>query len=200
MKKHLRPIITFSILIAAAVFPAEFNAGESRGDYLAQAASSRARGYSSSNKYLTESHRDLKNGFEINPPAGWYKDVRGRRHLVRFSSTSYDVFIMIDLVPVSSRISLDREFTKFINEKNREVKKALPGFGVQSNRKVKLRGQYAYRTEAVFKAGPNPVLMSIYYVPSKTGVFMITTICPEALALRWGPVLSSSVKTFATIE
>lgn len=200
MKKYMRHIISFSFLIALVVFPAQFNAGESHGGYLAQAVSSRPRGNSSSSKYLTDAHQDMKNGFEINPPAGWYKDVKGRRHLVRFSSTSYNAFIMIDLVPASSGIRLDREFTKFITQKNREVKKALPGFAVQSNRSVKLGGLDAYRTEAVFKAGPNPILMSIYYVPSKAGIFMITTICPEAIARHWGPVLSASVKTFTTIE
>jgi hypothetical protein len=165
--------------------------GVSGGILLAQAPSG---------AHLGDTWSDPQIGFAINPPAQWYQSTRNRRFAVRFSDRRYQSFIMVDVVPVDSKVTLDKEFRVFINDKNKEVKETIPSFQVLGNRAVSVNRVAGYRTEATFKAGPNGVFMSIYYVPSNTRIFMITTVCPEATLRQWEPVFKASVATFTILE
>ena len=215
MKGFGKPFKTFVFFFTPVLFLVSFPAGESRATtlegrvdirssaghpnyYLAQAGSSYPRNPSSA--YLGEYYRDQDKGFTIRPPGQWLLNKRHPRFAVMFSSMAYDAYIIVDVLPVPTPVLIDKEFTKFISEKNKEVKSTIPSFQVLSNRKVKLKGLSGYRTDAVFTAGPNRVLMSIYYIPAKTRIFMITTICPEATAQQWEPLLDSSLRTFSPLE
>ena len=143
---------------------------------------------------------DKKNGFSIRPPAAWWMDTRNSRFLVKFSQQNYEAFIIVDMVSTETNVKIDREFKKWVNEKNKEVKATIGSYAVLSNKNIIVNGRTWYRTEASFRAGQNKVLMDVYYVPGPKKIFMITTMCPEATsAQKWDKLLEGSVSTFTVL-
>lgn len=185
------------VLAAAFAIPILFPAKSSNGIELAQATPRNRPGGSG---YLGDLYSDRENGFSIYPPAGWLLDNKDRRFAVKFTDWKYQAFILIDTIKTDSEISIDKEFIKFIREKNNDVKEQIPSFTVSMNRQTTLNRSKAYRTEAAFKAGPNQVLMNIYYVPSKTKIYMITTVCPEATVRNWEPLFNASLATLVIMD
>ena len=133
MKNRWPSLIIYSFLIALLCSPVMPSAGDAQGTirvgqaemkssgashiyYLAQGASSYPRNQSSG--YLGELYQDQAKGFAIRPPAQWWLDRNHPRFAVKFSSRSYEAFLIVDVVPVPSRIWINQEFTKFILEKN----------------------------------------------------------------------------------
>jgi hypothetical protein len=189
MKQYARLIAALCLAMAAG--------GAPRG-IMAQ-ADSHPRG--SAARYLGDVYRDDANAFSIRPPAQWWLDNKSARFTVMFADRSYQAYVIVDVVKLPADAKIDQDFQKFINQKNKEVKDTIPSFSVLSNRLVKLgRGATAYRTEATFQAGPNTVLMDIYYIPGKAKVFMITTVCPEPTIRTWDPIFQASLATFSPLE
>ena len=135
-------------------------------------------------------------GFSIHPPARWWASESNSNYLAKFSEPGYEAYIIIDSFKLNAPIHLDDDFIDYVGQQNSQVKKTMPGFTVMSNRAVRVNGVSAYRTEAIFQAGPNKALLSIYYVPSSTRMFMVMTICPEVTARKWDPIFTASVQTF----
>ena len=167
---------------------------------LAGAAPGQSPRETGAGQYLGDEYLDRPRGFSLRPPAGWWLEHDHPSFLVKFSERNYEAFIIVDEVKTPTPIKLDQEFLDLVLKQNQEVKKTMPGFQVIGNRPVRLNRASAYRTEAVFPAGPNKVLLNIYYVPAKTRVFMIMTICPEAAARRWDPLFEASTSTFTVFE
>lgn len=153
-----------------------------------------------SGSYLAPAHVDRSNKFSIKPPAQWWKSSRSRRYAVKFSSRNYKAFIIIDATKTEDEVKIDRDFIRFIQEKNKEIADEVQGFKVRDNRKVEVNGQDGYRTHATFRAGENKAVMKIYYLPGKSRLYMITTVCPEFTHQQWLPYLRASVNTFTIIE
>lgn len=150
--------------------------------------------------YLGNLYEDREKMFSIQPPAQWFLDRKNPRYAVKFSARNYEAFIMVDVIPVDEPVKIDDRFRKFINEKNKEVKETIPSFQVISNLPTVINRLPAYVTEAAFEAGTNRALISIHYVPGKTKIFMITTVCPEATVKNWEKVFQASVNTFTVLE
>jgi len=147
----------------------------------------------------TDTYTDRKNGYSIIPPGGWYQDSKTRRFLVRFSSRDYHAFLMVDAVPVEKEVKLDTELIDFITAQTDQVKKKINTFQVLNSANTTLNRQPAYLTEASFTAGPNLVLMNIYYIPAGKVVYMVTFTYPEAEKNLYERVLKSSAGTFAVL-
>ncbi|HUT51784.1 MAG TPA: hypothetical protein VM658_00190 [bacterium] len=191
MKRCMKLLIALCLAMAA---------GGSPCGLLAQ-VTSYPRGASDAAKYLGDVHQDQANGFSIRPPAQWWLDAKNPRFAVMFADRGYQAYVIVDVVKIPGDARMDRDFLKFIAEKNKEVKEMIPSFSVLSNRTARLgRGTAAYRTEATFQAGPNTVLMNIYYVSGKSKVFMITTVCPEATARTWEPLFQACLATFTPLD
>ncbi|MFO8055811.1 MAG: PsbP-related protein [bacterium] len=153
-----------------------------------------------SGSYLAPAHVDRSNKFSIKPPAHWWKSTRSRKYAVKLSSRNYKAFIIINVTETEGEVKIDRDFIRFIQEKNKEIAEQVPGFKVRGNRKVEINGQDGYRTHATFRAGENKAVMKIYYVPGKSRLYMITTVCPEFTHQQWLSYFRASVNTFTIIE
>ena len=151
-------------------------------------------------QYLGPVYVSQQHGFSIRPPARWWMSDSVSGFLVKFSETAYEAYILIDAIKLPAPIKLDRDFVEYVSKQNSEVKKSMPAFTVVSNRAARVNGVSSYRTEALFQAGPNQALISIYYIPAGSRLFMIMTICPEVTARKWDPILSSSVNTFTVTK
>jgi hypothetical protein len=195
-------IIIKGLLLMAFCLSAVFISGKAPADdeiLLAQNASNR-RDLNNLGVNLGNIVIDKKNGYSIRPPAAWWMDTRSKRFLVKFSEKSYEAFIIVDAVSTEDDVKIDRDFKKWVNEKNREVKKTMGSYSVLSNKSINVQGRSWYRTEATFKAGANQVLMNVYYVSGNKKIFMITTMCPELTsAQKWDKLLESSVSTFSVL-
>ena len=192
-----------ALLTALALLPVTIAAGPSTGPHIliAQAVTSQPRDTSDGEAFLGDLYTDPKNGFSIRMPAHWYLDKKNPHFALRLASQnpSYEAFIIIDVVQVPGPVRMDEEFQKFINQKNKEVKENIPGYQTFANRAAKVGNLFAYRTDATFQAGPNKILMSIYYVNGQNKIFMITTISPEASFRKWEPLFSASLSTFTLL-
>ena len=181
-----------------AVLVLAMAAGGSPRGLMAQ-ASSHPRG--SDAQYLGDVYRDDANAFSIRPPAQWWLDNKSQRYAVMFTDRTYQAYEIVDVIKLAADAKMDPAFQKFITEKNQEVKDTIPSFSVLSNRLVRLGGGItAYRTEATFQAGPNIVLMDIYYILGKAKIFMITTVCPQATVRNWDQIFQASVNTFTPLD
>ncbi len=199
VKASSKAALLFMSAVLICFVPHAGVTGDQEENLLAQAAK---RNYRGAGEYLGNKHRDPGGRFYIYPPAQWWKDVESRDFLARFSSRDYHAFMMIQAVHVSGGepVRLDRDFTEFIHDKNKEVKESIPSYKVLSNRRVTLNKEGAYRTEATFQAGPNPVLINIYYIPVGTKIYMLSTVSPEKELRKWEPVFRASINTFTILE
>ncbi len=145
---------------------------------------------------LGGAYEDKNRGFSISPPGGWYVDSKTRRFAVRFSSRDYHAFMTVDVIDTGEAVRIDREFARFVNDRNKEVKNTFGGFKVIANTKTRINSQSAYHTEASFQAGPNLVMMDIYYVAGADRLYMIATTYPELESRTYQKLLERSVKTF----
>jgi hypothetical protein len=200
--KKLNPGAIVPALLVLSLWPRPMPALAVQSDrvMLAQAVTSQPRGAEVNEALLGDQYINQKDRFTIRPPAQWWMDERNPRFAVKFSSRTYEAFIIIDVVTVPGAARMDEEFQKFINQKNKEVKEYIPGYQALSNRAVKVGNLIAYRTESSFQAGPNKVLMNVYYTNSKNKIFMITTVCPEATARKWEPFFTASLATFVPLQ
>ena len=146
--------------------------------------------------YLGPEYVSQNNGFSLRPPARWWASESSRDFLAKFSEPSYEAYIIIDSFKLTAPVKFDADFVDYVDRQNSEVKKTLPGFTVMANRAVRVNGVSAYRTEAIFQAGPNKALLTIYYVPGPARMFMVMTICPDVTARKWDPIFTASVQTF----
>ncbi len=190
-----------ALMAMAAVTPPISRSGAASYPEVELAQAAYRRDPSDTSRYLGEIHSDDQKGYSIRPPAQWYKVVKGSRFDVKFSSQEYDAFIMVNHVDAEGEIKIDREFSKFIKEKNQAVKERVPSMRVLSDFPGKIGGVKGWRTEMVFQAGSNRILMNVYYVPHKNRLWIITTMCPELNASRkWVGVISASVDTFRAMN
>lgn len=158
------------------------------------------RSSADASQYLGPAYVSQQYGFSIRPPARWWMSDSVSGFMVKFSETAYEAYILIDAIKLPEAIKLDRDFIEYVHKQNSEVKKTMPAFTVVSNRAVRVNGVSSYRTEAIFQAGPNRCLLSIYYVPAGTRLFMIMAVCPELTARKWDPILTASVGSFTVTK
>ena len=144
-------------------------------------------------------YQNAKAGFKILPPPDWTNKGAGG-HLVMFSDKSYQAFIFIDLIVSPDAVFIDNDFKAFVDKKNDEVKKRVPSYKIITNRPNDVGHLPGFVTEASYQAGPETMVMSIFYVPSNKKIFIITAICPQQTGRAWRDLMLRSVNTFDLLE
>ena len=149
---------------------------------------------------LGDYYRDDARGFAIRVPLDMWVDTRNPKFAVKFISRTNDAFIMINLIPVPAAVDMNQAFANFITKKNQEVEERIPTYRLQSSGSKKFPKFTAYYTMSVFKIGKITVNLTTYYIPGKNKIFMISTVCPQAVVSNWGLVFEAAVASFSLIE
>jgi hypothetical protein len=143
-------------------------------------------------------YQNAKAGFKILPPSDWTSKSTGG-HLVMLSDKSYQAFIFIDLVVSPDAVFIDGEFKAFVDKKNDEVKKRVPSYKIVNNRPTDVGHLPGFVTEATYQAGPETMVMSVFYVLSGKKIFILTAICSQETAGVWRDQLLRSINTFGLL-
>ncbi len=158
------------------------------------------RNYKSISHALDTPVVDYESGFSIRPPADWVIDKDDSDFTMKISDPGQEAFIFIDVIYFETDVIIDKDFRKFLEQKNRSVKGSVNSYFIEQYRSTNFKGKDAIESKVKFMAGNNVINMNIIYFVSGRKLFMITTICQRRLDKFWDPLFKKSLLTFSIIE
>jgi len=152
-----------------------------------------ARDYSKISYELGPYYKDPINKFAIRYPKGWLIDNTGPVFNVKFIDPYYEAFIFVRVIPISEPMPISYSFKDRIESLIKELLKQFPGAGLRYCNFEKFQEDTALRTQILFNAGANRVLVHTLFIYDIDRIIVLSWVSEERLFHTFRPWTESAI-------